>query len=240
MNDYVPPPPLIPLPIEAVERQEAKQREDYAEREKRQRREALTRKQAMAQRYDPDVMVVIEYVNPEREKNKSPIIWDIEGAKYGFWRNARKTKGLGPWQERVPASAGLPRTDNLPRLWKLIYDPRDTVPETPSVVAVPVPTEIPPVVVVPVPTEIPPLAVVPLTPIEPESDESESEELESDEAEFDGLGLIEMSSEDEDEYNVLCSEILIQRGPKAGQIKKSATPEQAARYEQLRAIFATE
>jgi|GEM_PF-4439953 hypothetical protein len=234
MNDYVPPPPLIPLPIEAVERQEAKQREDYAEREKRQRREALTRKQAMAQRYDPDVMVVIEYVNPEREKNKSPIIWDIEGAKYGFWRNARKTKGLGPWQERVPASAGLPRTDNLPRLWKLIYDPRD-VPEIPAALtAAPltVPLEAPPA-----PEEA---AFAPVVPIEPESDELEPEELDSDEAEFDGLGLIEMSSEDEDEYNVLRSEILIQRGPKAGQIKKSATPEQAARYEQLRAIFATE
>ena len=190
----------------------------------------------MTQRYDPGVLVVIEYVHPDREKEQRPIIWDIEGVKYGFWRNPRKTKGLEAWQERVPASAGLPRVDNIPRFWKLIHDPREAYAVQPEDVAPPsiappvAPTAAPEPIPAPVPivTEMDAAAPEILEPIEAEG--LETEEL----GEFE---VPELPDDDEQEYILLCDEILIQRGPRTGQVKKSATPEQVARWTELRERF---
>lgn len=85
-------------------------------------------KRAVSARFDDSVLVKIEYVDPARKKMKKPLVMGIGTGYFGFWSTPRPKKGLDAWQEWMPAGSALPRTDNHPEKWKLIYDPRGDVP----------------------------------------------------------------------------------------------------------------
>lgn len=128
MNENIPAPTTQAMASRGYERQAQAIREtEYMER---QRRIAADREyaEAVRERFSPEVMVVLEYVARDRDKRKKPLVWNVAEVFYGFWRSARESRGLAAWQEWVPASEALPRTDSFPDKWRLVYDPRGDVP----------------------------------------------------------------------------------------------------------------
>lgn len=106
---------------EIAEKRQRRRRDSHKKARQREAREGLRK------RYDPGIMVILEYVHPDREMRKEPIIWLLD-QRYGFWKNPRTLDDgteLGPWQARVPATE-LQKADSNPEAWKCVYDPRDT------------------------------------------------------------------------------------------------------------------
>jgi len=125
MNDQYSTPTPQALEKGWMQKQSDETRKNYRKRVDHRRRAQLEQRAKLAERYNPNALVVIEYVGADRDELLRPIIWNIEGRVFGFWKNPRPTTDLEAWQERVPASHGLPRTDGSPHNWKLISDPRD-------------------------------------------------------------------------------------------------------------------
>lgn len=87
-------------------------------------------KDAANERYNPDQLLIIEYIGSDREermKRLQPISFRIGRDAFGFFGKARPARplrgmtfNLGPWQEVLPASHGLTRVDFSPQLFKLV------------------------------------------------------------------------------------------------------------------------
>ena len=128
MSESFPEPTYQPTSERGIAKQE--QSLSQTQREHREAELEVERemKRQVAARFDDSVMVKIEYVDPSREKMKTPLVMSIGAAFYGFWRSPRPSRDLAPWQEWMPAGCALPRADSHPEKWKLIFDPRGIVP----------------------------------------------------------------------------------------------------------------